>query len=382
MSKPQSILNEFNKMYLKLQLADINHGSNTMLHPSLRALYRVTFNHVRDYTLNGLSRHGVLGLQNHNFDKICELAAKDLNNLFEAINEVTDQYIQVASTPDTDTLKTPHLDVAVIVVAANNHMHLKLCLNSIAMYTNIPYDLYVIDCGSRVSSIDNMVCSGQLKYERLHNSRLKSFATAWGIQRAWCHKYVVILNSNVCAIASDWLKEMIAELEESDDIGAIGIHYGGQLDYETQETARHLRDYVLSDRWYKSLRHASEEKDNDLLNRLSVNGKTCFSELTGVIQIYPGHMLRRIGVPIVDDRILKHTHWDSELSMRALASGYEIKNSKTASLKLKFFGERYNSGIPDVSSYMAFVEQDRSWLSRNGYENLALLLVEETKGKE
>jgi len=31
---------------------------------------------------------------------------------------------------------------------------------------------------------------------------------------------------------------------------------------------------------------------------------------------------------------------------------------------------------------MAFVEQDRSWLSRNGYENLALLLVEETKGKE
>lgn len=369
------LLFELRKTVLQLKLSESHDRTRTALHPSVYALYWEKLESVRDMMVRGLSRCGVFGCEKSGIHQFCRLAEAHLAGLSSSLNEPVSARASDAEPPSAQPASTKVPDVAVVVMTANNHRHLTLCAHSIAEHTDHAYDLYVMDCGSLPVVSADFPCSGTVFYERVCDSGQRSLAAAWGMRQAWHHRYVLLLNSNACALAGDWLEEMLGELEGLDDAGAIGI-IGGELDYESQETSMHLRDYVLSSGWRTSLGRDPNETDHELLSRLSVKRTTRFNELTGVIQLYRGEVLRRIGVPIVDDRILKHTHWDSELSMRVLAAGYTIGKSKTASSMFKFFGQRYDSGIPGVSSYAASVRQDRSWLQNGGYEGLASRLTE------
>jgi len=326
---------------------------------------------VRDLLLAELSRCGVRESELEQLRRSCAWAGSELHDVTKALEEC--DFRNPCAPTQFRKSASGQAETAVIVVAQDNPAHVNLCLNSLLFNTNRPYDLFVVDCSRREMRIEPISCRGQLFWDRLPLNRDKSFATAWGIHRARDYRYVLFVDSNACAIASDWLDGLISELNSSSECDVVGVH-GGMLDYAKEESVLHLKNHVMSPSWRKEL-GLSGISDAELLSRLSVPGTSCFNELTGWIQLYRGDVLRRIALPIVDHPPLKNVHWDSELSMRAVACGAVLKNSEAAARSLHFFGARFDSGLGQLASYRGYVEQDARWLATNGHEFLAKFLI-------
>jgi hypothetical protein len=349
-------------------------------HPSLLAFYREKCEHTRNRVLGELSHRCVLKRDLTTVQQVSREVKSELTGISSGLLRLSGKRTHEPHIAASTASQGHCSDTAIIVVAQNNPYNVRLCLHSIFLYTDHCYDLFVVDCGNVQSSCAAAPSPGRFTYDRLPRQGLKSFVTAWAIDRVWGnnqYRYVLLLDSNACALEADWLSEMIAELEQSSDIGVVGIRCD-ELNYKRDEGAAYLLRYVLSPGWMQGMGLRPPQTPEDLVQQLSATGTSCLAELTGWVQLYRGDVLRRIGLPIVDDTRLKHNHWDSELPMRAVACGYKTSGSSTARNKLHYFGKYYDSGIAGVSSYADDINGVRKWLGDNGHTALAELLRENT----
>ena len=368
-----SLLSEYRAALKYIRIVEQQPEIHNHLHSSIIAFHRTKLNQARNWILSEISSYGVLDLDNNIITNIGQKATAQLLSVSETLTNAINTKCKKTIVAKNLSDNTDRSRVAMIVVTKNNDSMLHLCLNSIYLHTNCSYDLYITDCGNLQCDINGIQYRGRFNYEYLPRKRLKSFATAIGLMNAWEYDYILILSSNTCVIADNWLEEMLIELNIDSKIGAIGA-YSNELDYNKDKYVAYLREYVLSSNWRTELGQDTSMRDDFLQDRLIKKGTSRLIGLAGYAQMYKGNVLRRIGLPVTEDRILKHEHWDSELSMRVLGYGYTIKDSPTIRNKLKYFTEVHCSRIPEVSLYEKLVEADRKWLVDNGHNGLAVLL--------
>jgi len=337
------------------------------LHSSVLSFCNTRLEQAQNIIFNEISKYGISNIK-------YEITREAIKKIAEEITDVRKTFDYISINKDSK-VSNCNSDIAVVIGVNNNESYLRLCLNSIYLNTERAYDLFIVDYGSVNSICDNFPTNGTLNYIHLCRPQLKSYAIALGLTKAWGYKYIFILSANACAIQEDWLNEMIRELDASPKIGAIGLQHG-KLDYHDHKDkfTSYLHKYIVAKKWRSELAPQLFPTEDDLMKRLTVENTSCFSELTGSIQLYKGHILRSIGLPIVEDHILKHHHWDSELSMRVLGCGYEIETSTTAKKKIKFFNEYNYSQIPEVSKYAIDLQQTQMWLKDNKHNKLAMFL--------
>ncbi len=112
-----------------------------------------------------------------------------------------------------------------IVILTFNQINItKKCLNSILEYTNIPYELILVDNGSTDGTKDYLREFARVhkNVELISNKKNLGFAAGnnQGIEKAH-GDYILLLNNDV-VVAQGWLERMISHLEQSPDIGMVG----------------------------------------------------------------------------------------------------------------------------------------------------------------
>lgn len=313
-----------------------------------------TLANVRQVLLYSLSSSGVMQ-EEQSFEEDWNWAFQRLGQLLDEIDHGVGQ---LAKIPKKSTvLRGANPRTAVVVSANNDPTHLTWCLNSMHALTDTPYDVVVVDHG-RIPIDINIPANGKAIRIRQRTNCFRSYAVAAGLARVWDYDYIVLMDSNACVLMSDWLVEMQDELNETPDAAVSGINYGGILDHSRDPGAVRLKQHVCHAGWRQRFDHESSTPDDDLLNRLSVPNTSCFNELTGWVQLYRGEVLRRIGLPVIREPLLRRVHWDSEMTLRVQASGRGILHSQVAATKLHYFGERSQSGIRGETLYRAAVKQD------------------------
>jgi len=343
------------------------HAQAAVAHPSVCCFYDAALSEARSILLRSLSRYGVLDRSADPGENIRRSVTDILTDLDEFMRE--DVGIQVK-----DPRGEPAEMAALVILARDNAAHLRACLHSVVRNTSWPLCCMVVDCGIRSSTTGLPPIPCQVVVRRSSPPLIKSFAAAWGLRLAWRYKYIAFMDANAAVVGPQWLEDMIQELQPG--VGAVGIHYGGTLNYAEDANLVHLREHVTEDSWWNSLDASSSTMTKaERLAKLSVSGRTCFNELTGIVQLYHGETLRRIGLPNVRHRVLKSSFWDSELSMRVLALGQAIVDSATARQKVMYFGDRGDSGIPTRGDYTCQVEQDADKLRDRNDNILADVLV-------
>ena len=370
-----SLLFEYRRAVKHIKIAEQHPELYNHQHSSITDFHRAKLDQTRNLILGKISNYGISNFNDKTIEYIAQKVATELTNISETLISMTSTDKGGVNTSEKLTTKVDSPNVAIIVTTENNESMLHLCLSSIYLYTNHPYDLFVIDCGTMPSHCSDIQCRGRFSYEHIPRKRLRSFSVASGLLKAWSYDYILILSANACVIADGWLDDMLNDLNTNPKIGAVGLCLG-RLDYKKNknEEVAHLHKFVLSADWQRELGYNPYATNDDLMRLLTKEGTSCFMELDGRVQMYKGNILRRIGLPIVQDSILKHKYWDSELSMRVICCGYDIKDSQAAWEKTIHFGEMSFSRIPGISFHEEFIKNNRKQLIKKGQETLARLL--------
>ncbi|MEM2901033.1 MAG: glycosyltransferase, partial [Thermoplasmata archaeon] len=129
------------------------------------------------------------------------------------------------------------LKISVVIPVKNDWECTKICIDSISRYTDIPYEIIVVDNGSTPPLFKNLKSwreknpKIEIKYLRLNKNKGFAGACNEGIAVA-SGDYIVFLNNDTI-VTPRWLRSLIKPLAGDEKIGIVGplsnYVYGGQM---------------------------------------------------------------------------------------------------------------------------------------------------------
>ena len=156
-----------------------------------------------------------------------DIGFKDRYTYFDLFSSLGKPDKEVSSViPQTigPALKKPAGLTSIIILCLNQIEYTRQCLQSIEKYTNVPYELIIVDNGSTDGT------QAFLKdYEKKHNKckiilneRNRGFAVGnnQGISSA-TGNYILLLNNDVI-VTQNWLEKLIIHIESDPNIGMVG----------------------------------------------------------------------------------------------------------------------------------------------------------------
>lgn len=198
--------------------------------------------------------------------------------------------------------------VSIITLTHNEWKYTNMCLTSIQRYTHIPYEVIVVDNGSRDNTL-NRLRDGQQKYRWLHlveNEINRGFAAGMnmGIEEAK-GDYIVLLNNDTLP-SFHWLDNPLQLLKELPDAGIVGPVSNRVIRQQKVKTRfRSIKEVHRFCRYYNRLNPAKWRKT---------------SLLSGFCMIFPRKLVDSIGV--LDERFGAGTYEDDDYCTRAQTAGY------------------------------------------------------------
>lgn len=263
---------------------------------------------------------------------------------------------------------------AVVVTTHDNDAHTTACIQSLRAAPGRPFDLVIVDHSRQPTRHRCDSCQGDTVYHWHPHHRYAAFDAAFGLAVGWRHDYIIWLDSAVFAVRSHWLAALLDELHSTARDCVLGLDWGHSLDYTVHEVAMALRRRAISSSWKRQCNVTEDEADDSLLKRLCFTGTTSFDALADWIQVYPASVLHQVGLPVLDDPLLRRTGWGAELSLRVQAQGGCVLRSHILSDCFYYCGYRQNSGVLGGARYARRVAADAASLENLGQPGLADLL--------
>jgi GT2 family glycosyltransferase len=202
-------------------------------------------------------------------------------------------------------------DLASIIILTFNQLeYTKKCLQSIAQYTSVPYELIIVDNGSTDGTAqflenyanEHVNCKVILNKENLGfaGGNNQGIAAARG-------DYILLLNNDVI-VTRDWLERLIAHIESDENIGMVGpvsnFVSGHQL--------------VENTGYRKNLNKMHEFAKNHFQNNVGITQD--IMRLVGFCLLIKRHVLDIIGG--LDENYGNGNYEDDDLCLRSRIAGF------------------------------------------------------------
>lgn len=150
-----------------------------------------------------------------------------------------------------------HVKLTSIIIPTHNGLHmLAPCIESIRQYTDVPYEIIVVDNAS-TDRTDRYCIREKITFISLPSNAGFPRACNLGLAAA-SGDYLLLLNNDV-TVTANWLSNMISALQSSDDIGMVGpvtnaasgrqkieVSFQGKADFQQIAAINNVSD---SSRW-------------------------------------------------------------------------------------------------------------------------------------
>lgn len=234
--------------------------------------------------------------------------------------------------------------VSIIIAVWNQLAYTKLAIESILKNTDVPFELMIVDNGSRhdvKAYFDSLKASVDINYIRNEENLGPIRAINQGIKAAK-YDYVCAIHNDVIILERGWLEKIISAMEKDPRIGIAGIA-GREEIYKTgcvnEETLKHnLQNEDLN---------APMEED---VAEVAVVDGLCF--------VMSPALLEKIGSL---DETYGYMHcYDLDLSLQSIQAGFKNVVVKVAAMHIG------NGGMTrKLREYKELVKDDYGLLKRN-----------------
>ena len=242
------------------------------------------------------------------------------------------QYLIVAS-PDAERWQPPGL-TSIVLVTNNQLDYTKLCLASIRLRTDEPYEVIVVDNGSTDETRDYLSRLDGVRLIPNDNNRGFPAAANQGINAA--HGEYILLLNNDCIVTTGWLSRLLLAVNSDPKVGLVGPcsnNVSGiqkvSIDYEQ-----------LSDldgfAWERAKSHEGIRTSTD--------------RLVGFCLLFKRAVLDRVG--LLDERFGIGNYEDDDFCRRALNAGFQAVIAEDAFVH-HFGSVTFRANGVDYSSLMA-----------------------------
>jgi GT2 family glycosyltransferase len=189
----------------------------------------------------------------------------------------------------------------------NNLDYNKMCIESIRQYTEVPYEIVVVDNGSTDGT--RQWLSEQKDIKAIYNSENLGFPKGCnqGIEAAGRDNDILLLNNDVIVTPS-WLKNMQIALYSNESIGAVGA----------------ITNYASNGQGipivYKDIEGMIKFSTyNNISNAQSWEEKV---KVIGFCMLIKRHVINKVGY--LDERFTPGNFEDDDYSLRIILQGYKI----------------------------------------------------------
>ena len=195
--------------------------------------------------------------------------------------------------------------VSIVIPVHDNLEITRICWGSIRKNTQVPYEIVVVDNGSRQAVVPE---AHQNNIRCIRNERNLGFAAAvnQGIRNSWSD-YVVVLN-NDCIVTPGWLDAMLAHLERDETIGIVvpTTNYANNEQRVAVEYKDEHGMYAYAHQLQTENRGQSQE----------------IRKAAGVCMLVRRSAIENVG--LFDERFGIGNFEDDDYSLRARIAGYKI----------------------------------------------------------
>jgi GT2 family glycosyltransferase len=202
------------------------------------------------------------------------------------------------------TERDPNLVASIIILGWNQVEYTRMCVESVQRYTDVPYELILVDNGSHDGTADyfRSVPSATV----IVNEANRGFAGGnnQGIEAAR-GEYVVLLNNDTI-ITKGWLRRLIAHAAA--DVGLVGP----MSNYVATRAQRVAAEYTLEQLQKFAVLHARKHADEAV--------RTDF--LSGFCWLVRREVFERIG--LLDEKFALGGYEDNDFCRRAAGAGYAL----------------------------------------------------------
>lgn len=196
--------------------------------------------------------------------------------------------------------------VSVVIPNYNGKNYLRACIDSVIAQEGVAFEIIVIDNASTDETYEWIKGYSSVKFYRLHQNYGFSKAVNEGIKMAKA-EYVLLLNNDT-VLESDFLKEMLTEIEKDERIFAVSSQ---MINYYNREVIDDAGDE------YTLLGWAYKRGDGEKLEAYE-KGKKVFSACAGAA-LYRKSAFEKIG--LFDETFFAYME-DVDISYRARIYGY------------------------------------------------------------
>ena len=139
------------------------------------------------------------------------------------LNQPQGKLCQIGPVESYPPVKAHQENVSVIVCVHNAFDDVKRCLESVKLFTKMPYEIVLVDDGSAPETaklLDEFAQNNSVKLVRNESARGYTYAANQGIH-ASTGEFVVLLNSDT-VVTDGWLDRMVACAQLSERVGVVG----------------------------------------------------------------------------------------------------------------------------------------------------------------
>lgn len=196
--------------------------------------------------------------------------------------------------------------VSIVLAAYNALQYTKACLQSIVKYTDVPYELVLIDNGSSDGTREYFKTFSGARI--IHNKTNLGFSRGYnqGI-KAGSGDYFLLIN-NDCIVSTNWLSNMITCAASSPVIGMVGPR------------GNHINGIQRIDKEFEGIQGFHEFAG--LFNRPDISKWFEVKKLVGFCILIKREVITKVGY--LDESYGIGTHEDIDYSIRVRQAGYKL----------------------------------------------------------
>lgn len=222
-----------------------------------------------------------------------------------------------------ETHKPDKLLISIIILTCNQIEYTKLCLESIRVFTNEPYELICVDNGSTDGTPDYLEEIQRSKFEDqnldckdlriIKNKENCGFARGCnqGIETARGN-YILLLNNDVI-VSPGWLSGLINHMQDEPDAGIVGpmSNYGNGPQRDERANYSTIEDFI---------KYAQKISADNGGQRIE------FCRISGFCMLINRAVINAVG--LLDTRFGIGNYEDDDFCLRAWQAGFKLMIAK------------------------------------------------------
>lgn len=195
---------------------------------------------------------------------------------------------------------------SIIILTYNCLEYTKKCLFSIKKYTDVPYELIVVDNGSSDGTVEYLKQFSDINLIENKTNKGFSIGNNQGIKVAK-GDYILLLNNDTI-VTEGWLRRMISHFDAEESIGLIGPRTNNISGYQSievnysdnlEDIQEFVNNYIKNKKGYYSIQH----------------------RLAGFCLLIKREVIEKIG--LLDERFVSGNFEDDDYCLRARQAGFK-----------------------------------------------------------